>query len=87
MDSIKSGNVVVTLRKYKISDEILNTLNERQRKAINYLIEYGKITNKEYRELNPEISSNTALIDLKQLVQKGIFTAKGETKSRYYTFS
>jgi len=83
---IKSGNVVVTLKKYRITDELLNELNIRQRKAVNYLIEHGKITNKEYRELNPEISSNTALNDLKQLVQKGILTANGETKSRYYTF-
>jgi len=51
------------------------------------LIKHETITNKEYRELNPEISPNTALNDLKQIVQKGILTAKGEKKYRYYMLS
>ncbi len=52
-------------------------LNERQLKAIKYVKEKGKITNKEYRELN-NISKPTAtrelskLVDLKVLSQQGI---------------
>jgi ATP-dependent DNA helicase RecG len=84
---IKSGNVVVTLKKYRITNEILSTLNERQRKAIDYLVEYGKITNREYREVNPNISSDMALKDLKKLVNSGILKPMGGTRARYYIFS
>jgi len=83
---IKSNNVVVTLKKYRITDEILDILNERQRKAIEYLIKHGKITNSEYREINPNISPDMALKDLKKLVNKGILKPMGGTRARYYIF-
>lgn len=83
---IKSNNVVVTLKKYRITDEILNTLNERQRKAIDYIIEHGQITNSEYRKVNPNISPDMALKDLNKLVKKGILKPIGGTRARYYIF-
>ena len=78
------GDFVVTFRKYSITDEILNELNERQQNAIEYLLEHTKITNREYREINPDISERTALNDLNELVHKNMVTAKGEKKHRYY---
>jgi len=79
-----AGDFVVTFRKYNITEEILNELNDRQRKAIEYLLKHKKITNKEYREINPNISDRTALNDLNELIHKNIIVAKGEKKYRYY---
>jgi ATP-dependent DNA helicase RecG len=47
-----SGSLVVTLRK-EITEEFSRErgLNERQIKAVFYVREKGKITNKEYQEL------------------------------------
>ena len=44
-------SIVVTFRKSFITDRLMSelNLNERQKKAINYLKEHKKITNKEYR--------------------------------------
>jgi len=78
------GDFVVTFRRYNITEEILNELNKRQRKAIEYLVAQKRITNKEYRELNSNISDRTALNDLNELVDKGIIVAKGEKRYRYY---
>jgi len=79
-----AGDFVVTFRKYNVSEEILNELNERQKKAIEYLLKYKKITNTEYREVNLNISDRTALNDLNELVDKGIIGAIGEKRYRYY---
>lgn len=78
---------IVTFRKYKITDAALAQLNERQRKAVEYLRTHEKITNLEYRELNPNITDRTALNDLKELVRKGIVKASGEKKHRYYSLA
>ncbi|MCG7848637.1 MAG: helix-turn-helix domain-containing protein [ANME-2 cluster archaeon] len=79
-----AGDFVVTFRKYCFTDEVLNELNERQQNAIEYLLEHKKITNREYREINPDISERTALNDLNELVHKNMVAAKGEKKHRYY---
>ena len=52
-------------------------LNERQIKAVMYVKERGRITNREYRELNL-CSRNTASNDLKDLTQKGILKESGK---------
>ena len=52
-------------------------LNERQIKAAMYVKERGKITNREYQELNL-CSRNTASNDLKDLTQKGILKESGK---------
>ena len=53
-------------------------LNERQIKAVKYVKEKGKITNKEYKELT-DASKPTATIDLRALVEKKIFKKIGVT--------
>jgi predicted HTH transcriptional regulator len=58
-------------------------LNERQLKAVKYVKKRGKITNREYREMN-NISDEGARIDLKDLVEKGVFLSKGKGRSVHY---
>ena len=59
-------------------------LNERQQKALVFLKDYGKITNKDYKKLNQNISDKTAFRDLEDMVKKGLLKAIGEKKGRYY---
>lgn len=47
-------------------------LNERQKKAVNFVIEKGRIGRREYVEIN-NISERTAARDLKDLLEKGVF--------------
>ena len=54
-------------------------LNERQIRAMDYVIKKGSIRNKEYISLN-NISRKTATIDLTQLVTKGLLLSVGEGK-------
>ena len=53
-------------------------LNERQIKAVRYVKEKGKITNKEYQELN-KVSKRTTSRDLEKLVKMDIVIQIGIT--------
>jgi ATP-dependent DNA helicase RecG len=53
-------------------------LNERQIKAVIYVKQKGRITNREYREMF-NIKNRMALIDLSDLYNKGILTRVGKT--------
>ena len=53
-------------------------LNDRQIKAVIFVKEKGKITNKEYQE-HCNVSSRTAISDLSALVSKGVFVQMGVT--------
>ena len=78
-----SGSLVVSLRKYKITDEILNELNARQIKAIEYIKINKKITRADYASLL-NCSIRTAYNDLQDTVHKKIIQIKGKGKSTYY---
>jgi Fic family protein len=52
-------------------------LSSRQIKAVGYLKEKGKITNKEYQELC-DVSSSTAKRDLQEMVDKKVLNQVGE---------
>jgi len=58
-------------------------LNERQIKAVLYIKERGKITNKEYRGLT-DLSDEGARIDLSELTEKGLFQLKGKGRNAHY---
>ena len=76
----------VVFRKDVYSKEDLSKigLNERQVKAVLYVREKGKITNKEYQELN-QISNRTATSDLKELVENfKILKISGAGASTFY---
>jgi ATP-dependent DNA helicase RecG len=65
----QDGGILVTLFKNKYSADQLRKLglNERQVKAVIYVVENGKITNSDYQEIN-KISKRTATNDLTSLV-------------------
>ena len=52
-------------------------LNQRQIKAVMYVKEKGKITNKKYQDITG-ISRQMATIDLKKLVEKEILVKTGK---------
>jgi len=81
----QSGSFKVVFLKDPYTPERLQALglNERQIKAVLYVKEHGKITNREYRKLTA-ISDEGARLDLKQLVEKGILEARGGGRSTHY---
>jgi ATP-dependent DNA helicase RecG len=72
----QDSGILVTLFKNKYNAEQLKKmgLNERQVKAVLYVMENGKITNKEYQILNT-ISRETSTRDLKNLIDKKLLIA------------
>jgi len=74
------GGFSVYLRKDIYTEEYLKGLglNERQIKAVLYVKEEGKITNREYRNLFG-ISDRTSLSDLNKLCDIGVLMRKGTT--------
>jgi len=74
------GEFAVVFHKDIFNEEELRKrgLNERQIKAVRYVKEKGKITNREYQELS-KISERTATRDLLDLVVKNIFVQVGST--------
>ena len=61
-------------------------LNERQEQALAYLVEKGRITNREYQGLCPDVSPETIRRDLADLVQKDLLLKIGEKRATYYIF-
>jgi ATP-dependent DNA helicase RecG len=59
-------------------------LNERQIAALLWLTEHRRITNREYRELTPEISDETVRRDLADLVERGLLLRIGDRRGTYY---
>ncbi len=60
------------------------SMNERQAKALAYIQEHGRITNREYRQLCPEVSAETLRLDLADLVKRGILLKVGAKRGTYY---
>jgi ATP-dependent DNA helicase RecG len=79
------GGFIVKLFKDKFNEEELQKLglNERQIKAVLYVKENSKITNNEYQGIN-DTTDQTALRDLKALVEKDILERIGDKKIAYY---
>lgn len=88
---IKAGSFVIRLIgpgkqfEEEIEKEKLHILdiNERQKKAIEYIKMNGKITNREYRELF-NVSHKTAHLELTDLVREGIVKQMGKGRSVIY---
>lgn len=53
-------------------------LNERQRMAVGYVKQNGRILNKEYQQLTG-VTDRTALRDLEELLTRGIVQKAGTT--------
>jgi ATP-dependent DNA helicase RecG len=82
------SSVVITLRKSKLTDSYLRSLNlnERQYRAIDFLRKKNFINNMQYREIN-KIGKVVAFKELNEMVAKGILQPVGEGRSRKYKLS
>ncbi len=80
-----TGDFVVTFWKSKLTDEYLCSLNlnERQREAMSYLKEHGKITKKEYMSLT-KISKTAAFKDISSLLDCKLIRGIGGGRSACY---
>jgi len=84
-----SGEFVVTLigqgEKFMMEErpDWMNGLNERQLQAMAIIAKQEKITNREYQTLFG-IARGTALLDLNDLVAKGLLTTKGSRRGKHY---
>jgi ATP-dependent DNA helicase RecG len=61
-------------------------LNPRQEQALAYLAENGRIANREYQGLCPDVSAETIRRDLVDLVSKGLLLKIGDKRGTYYIF-
>lgn len=59
-------------------------LNPRQERALAYLTEHSAITNREFRELLPDVSDETVRRELADLVDQGLIVKVGDRKATYY---
>lgn len=59
-------------------------LNERQIKIMEYINEIGYLQNQSFTSLAPDVSEDTILRDLKDLIVKGLIKKVGSTKSARY---
>lgn len=59
-------------------------LSERQTRILEHLSDYGRLTNKDFTVIFPEVSEDSVLRDLKVLSEKGVIQKVGITKSSRY---
>jgi len=79
-----TGGFAVVLRKFQIPENLESLeLNERQKKAIEYLKIHKKITRKIYIEIN-NISPRQANKDLNDLLEKRLIKKQGKGRAIYY---
>ena len=79
-------SMVVTLRKSKLTEEVMKELNERQRIIIEYVRKFGKIDRSKAMEIL-KTSKDTAFRELVNLMHKGLIKRKGRSKNVYYVLS
>ena len=73
-------SIVVTFKKPPVLEDLEKLgLNDRQIKAVGYIVRKGSITNREYQKLNSTIK-RTATRDLTDLVKRDIFRSIGRGK-------
>lgn len=61
-----------------------HNLNERQAKAIEYLLQYGRLTIQDYEVLCPEVNRRSLQRDLKIMIEKELIDAEGATNQLVY---
>ena len=67
-----------------VSDEWNTNMNERQMRAMAFVKESGRITNRDYQTLCSDVSPETLRRDLVDLVEKGLLLKIGDKKGSYY---
>jgi len=60
-------------------------LTEREMKMIEYIQEIGYIQNQTFADVFPDVSEDTVLRDLQDMIKKGLIKKIGSTKSARYT--
>ena len=61
-----------------------HNLSERQQKAVQYVLQNGEMTIKEFEELCGDVNRRTLQRELKDLVEKAIFVTEGATHQLIY---
>jgi predicted HTH transcriptional regulator len=61
-------------------------LNNRQGKAIEFLLENGKLTIQNFEKLCPDVNRRSLQRDLKGILDKGLISSEGATNQLTYTF-
>jgi len=74
-----AGDQLVDLSRFLRFD-----INKRQEQALTHLSIKGRITNRVFQELCPDVSHETLRRDLVDMVKKGILMKIGDKKSTYY---
>jgi ATP-dependent DNA helicase RecG len=77
----------VTLKNIRVRRAVPSwesSMNERQIRALAYIQENGRITNREYRGVCPDVSAETLRLDLVDLVERGLLLKIGAKKGTYY---
>ncbi len=59
-------------------------ISDRQARIIEYLQDYGLLQNKQFATIFPDISEDSVLRDLKDLMEKGVVVKRGKTKNSRY---
>jgi ATP-dependent DNA helicase RecG len=59
-------------------------LNERQQTALEFIVKNQHITNRDYRDLFPDVSEETIRRDLANLVEEGVLLKMGDKRGTYY---
>ena len=59
-------------------------LNNEQRLSLIFVRELGAIDNITYRQLNSDITSRKATLDLHRMCEMGLFELKGQSRNAYY---
>ncbi len=60
------------------------TMNERQAKALAFIQQNGRITNRDYQKLCADFSPETLRLDLVDLVEQGVLLKIGQKRGTYY---
>ena len=76
----KGERFVIILWRNWLTDKLIATfgLSEREKNAVIYVRKHGRITNKEYQELNG-VTDRTALREFNKLMEKNVFEKVGKT--------
>lgn len=79
-------NIEVTISNDVEENYAVYDLNVRQKRALQFIIDHGEITNTEYRNIN-QVSHKTAHNELAELVMKNIIQHEGQGRSTKYLLS
>jgi len=71
-------------RSRKIIPKWQGNMNERQIRAVEFVQTNGRIANREYQQICPDVSPETLRLDLSDMVDKGLLLKIGANKGTYY---